>query len=287
MPTIPKREFGDTGERLSIIGLGGITITDTSQSRTEEILEEAMEQGVNYVDVSPTYGNAEDLLGPVIRKHRDEIFLACKTNRRLKNEASSELDQSLKKLKTSYFDLYQLHGIRDIKEVETIFSPNGAIHAFIEAQRDGLIRYIGFSAHSVNAALRSLDLFDFDSMLFPVNFVLYFKEDFGSQVVEKACEKGVVRLALKAMARGKWPSGSNRKEYPKSWYQPFTNPKLVDMALRFTLSQPITAAIPPGDERLFKMALQIASNFEPINNRELEELKSLAIHQEPIFRLDG
>ena len=246
-----------------------------------------MEQGVNYVDVSPTYGNAEDLLGPVIRKHRDEIFLACKTNRRLKNEASSELDQSLKKLKTSYFDLYQLHGIRDIKEVETIFSPNGAIHAFIEAQRDGLIRYIGFSAHSVNAALRSLDLFDFDSMLFPVNFVLYFKEDFGSQVVEKACEKGVVRLALKAMARGKWPSGSNRKEYPKSWYQPFTNPKLVDMALRFTLSQPITAAIPPGDERLFKMALQIASNFEPINNRELEELKSLAIHQEPIFRLDG
>ena len=283
---IPKRPFGKTGVKLSIIGLGGVTVMKMPQKEVNALVDEAIERGVNYVDVAPTYGNAEELLGPALKRHRGEIFLACKTHKRDKGEAAAELRESLKKLQTDYFDLYQFHAISSMQDVERIFGPEGALEAFLEAREKGLIRFIGFSAHSVKAALAAMDRFDFDSILFPINFVLYFKENFGPQVVEKAKEKGVVRLAIKAMARSKWPEGADRSRFPKCWYQPASDPKLASMALRFTLSQPITAAVPPGDPKLFKMAMKIASNYTPITDEEIEELKKVAVDQEPIFKLD-
>lgn len=131
-----------------------------------------------------------------------------------------------------------------------------------------------------------MDRFDFDSILFPTNFALYYKGNFGPQVVEKAKEKGVVRLAIKAMAKSKWPKDANREEFPKCWYQPASDSRLADMALRFTLSLPITAAVPPGDPKLFRMAMEIASRFTPIDEEEKEELKKIARDQELIFKLD-
>lgn len=283
---IPKRPFGKTGEKLSIIGLGGVTIMKTPQLEANNFVHEAIDNGINYFDFAPTYGNAEELLGPALEGYdRDKLFLACKTNKRKKEEAAAELRQSLKNLKTDHFDLYQFHAISSMKDVETIFGKDGALEAFLEAREQGLIRYIGFSAHSVKAALAAMDRFDFDSILFPTNFALYYKGNFGPQVVEKAKNSGVARLAIKAMAKSKWPKDANRKEFPKCWYQPASDPKLADMALRFTLSQPITAAIPPGDPKLFRMAMDIAPNFTPVTEEEKEELKKVAQNQELIFKL--
>lgn len=283
---MPKRPLGETGVQLSIIGLGGVTVRDMPQAEVNSLVHQAIDSGINYIDVAPAYGNAEELLGPALKGYRDKVFLACKTGQRKKEEAAAELRQSLKKLGTAYFDLYQFLGLSRMEDVETIFGESGALEAFLEGREQGLIRYIGFSAHSVKAALAALDRFDFDTILFPVNFVLYFKENFGPQVIEKAKAKGVARLAIKAMAKSQWPEGANRDEFPKNWYLPVSDPKEADMALRFTLSQPITAAIPPGDERLFRLAMKIAANFTPIQDEEIKELKRIAQDQVPIFKLD-
>jgi predicted aldo/keto reductase-like oxidoreductase len=158
------------------------------------------------------------------------------------------------------------------------------MEAFLEARDAGLIRYIGFSAHSVETALAAIDRFGFDSILFPTNFVLFYQANFGPQVVARAQEKGVGRLALKAMARTHWTEGQPRT-FSKTWYEPIADPEEAALALRFTLSQPITAAIPPGEAALFRLALDVAERFRPIDPQETEELRRRAGSLQPIFRL--
>jgi len=283
---IPRRPLGRTGVKLSVIGLGGVTVMGMPQADANRLVHEAIDRGINYVDVAPTYGNAEELLGPVLRGRRDEVFLSCKTLERKRQGAYAELKESLRKLGTDHLDLYQFHALRSTEDVETIFGPDGAMEAFLEARDEGLIRYIGFSAHSVRAALEAMERFRFDTVLFPVNFVLYFKENFGPQVVERARQKGTAVLAIKAMAKGKWPKGAKRGKFPKCWYMPTSDPREASLALRFTLSQPVTAAVPPGNERLFRMAMDVAADFVPVTHGEVEELKKVAEGQEPIFKLD-
>src|SRR5207247_828287 len=149
---------------------------------------------------------------------RDRVFLACKTGKRAKEEANAELRRSLQNLQTDHFDLYQLHGITTKEDVEKAFGPGGAMEAFVEAREAGLVRYLGFSAHSVEAALSAMDRFDFDSALFPINFVTYYAGHFGPQIVAKAQEKGVGRLALKSMARTNWKEGQPHT-HPNCWYE--------------------------------------------------------------------
>lgn len=279
-----KRPFGRTEDMISIIGFGGILVTNTEQSEANKISRYAFDQGINYYDVAPAYGNAEERLGPAIQDFRSNIFLACKTGKRSKVEALAELHQSLEKLKTDYFDLYQLHAMSSDSDLEQVLSVGGAMEALIEARDKGIVRHLGFSAHSVEVAVRLMDQFDFDSVLFPVNWVNYFEGDFGPQVVEKAQQKGVTRLALKGMAKCKWSEGEDRSAFSKCWYAPVRNEDEAKLALRFTLSQPITSAIPPGESALFDWALDVGREFIPVTKEEIETLKDLAIGQDPIFQ---
>jgi predicted aldo/keto reductase-like oxidoreductase len=284
--TIQKRVLGKTEEQLSIIGFGGIVVSRIEQSEANAIVREAIDRGINYFDVAPTYGNAEDRLGPALEEFRKDVFLACKTQKRDKEGAAVELRESLKKLRTDHFDLYQLHAMTTEEDLRKAMGPGGAIEAFVEAREQGLVRYLGFSAHSAEVALALMDQFDFDTILFPFNWVCYFNANFGPQVMEKAKEKGIGRLALKAMARTTRKK-DEKKEYPKCWYKPVTDPEETALALRFTLSEPITAAIPPGDARLFRRALDIADEFRPLADTERDILKQRAEGLEPIFRLAG
>ncbi|HEX6970647.1 MAG TPA: aldo/keto reductase [Limnochordia bacterium] len=280
-----RRPYGNTGEQLSIIGFGGILVMGEPQSQADRAVAEAIDRGINYFDVAPSYGDAEERLGPALEGRRDRVFLACKTTKRSKEEAANELRQSLKRLRTDHVDLYQLHAMTTEDDFRQATGPGGALEAFVEAREQGLVRYIGFSAHSVEVALKLLDTFDFDSILFPVNWVNYFNTDFGPQVVAKAQEKGVARLALKAMAKTVRGDRKHREAYPKAWYEPIgtDEPDLAELALRFTLSQPVTAAIPPGERDLFEMALKFAERFRPLSDGELEELKRRAQGLAPIF----
>ena len=283
---LPRREYGKTSVKLSIIGFGGIVVKDAEQQHANHVVAEAFEKGVNYFDVAPTYGDAELKLGPALEPYRKKVFLACKTVQRKREGAATELKESLKRLRTDHFDLYQLHAITDVKkDVDTVFAKGGAMEVFIEARKQGQIRYLGFSAHSEEAALAAMERFDFDSILFPINFATYYKGNFGHKVIATAKSKGVARLALKSLARQRWPKDDpSRKEYPKCWYQPLTEREEARLGLYFTLSQSVTAAIPPGEESLFRMAVDLAMNLKPISIDDFEKVKQMAESLNPIFQ---
>ena len=255
---------------------------DATTSEASQRVSEAIDYGVNYFDVAPTYGNAETMLGPALEPYRKNVFLACKTQARDREGALKELESSLIRLRTDHFDLYQMHAVTTVADAKQILAPGGALDAFRQARRDGKIRYIGFSAHSVEAALTLLDGYAFDSILFPINFKTWNAGNFGPQVVQKAKEKGAAVLALKAMANGPWPEGAKR--VPKCWYEPLENTADAELALRFTLSHPVTAAIPPGNEDIFRKALDLAVRFKPLEDAEIAEIKRRAAVGRPLFR---
>jgi predicted aldo/keto reductase-like oxidoreductase len=256
------------------------------QKDANRTVSESIDAGINYFDVAPSYweGEAEEKLGIAIRSDRKKIFLACKTTERSVTGAAREIDISLKRIGVDYFDLYQLHAVTTIEEVEDIFAPNGAMEAFIKAHKAGKIRYIGFSAHSEEAALALMDRFNFNSILFPVNFVNYAKSKFGPQVVTRARETNTAVLALKALAYTPLPEDDNvDKVCDKCWYQPVEDSDLAEQALRFTLSQDITAAIPPGDYKWYQMALKFARRFRPMSKNEQQAFLERIGDVEPLF----
>jgi predicted aldo/keto reductase-like oxidoreductase len=281
---LERRSLGRTGERLSILGFGGIVVKDATAEQAAQRVREAIDAGVNYFDVAPSYGNAEEMLGPALEPHRRGVFLACKTEHRTRDGAAAELERSLKRMRTDRFDLYQHHAVASLKDVETILGPDGAMEAFVAARKEGKVRFLGFSAHSVEAALALMDGFGFDTILCPVNYAIWHAGNFGPQILAKAREKGMGILALKAMAKRPWPQGADRSAHPKCWYEPLSDPDEAMMGLRFTLSHPVTAAIPPGDERLFKMALGLASRFTPLAAEEIEAMKRRGLSTVPLFR---
>jgi aryl-alcohol dehydrogenase-like predicted oxidoreductase len=283
---LPRRAFGSARVPLSAIGFGGILVTDAPQEQANRLVAEAVERGVNYFDVAPTYGDAELKLGPALRPYRKDVFLACKTTERTREAAEKEFKRSLERLHTDHFDLYQLHGIKDVeKDVDAAFAKGGAMEVLLEAKQAGQVRHIGFSAHSTEAAFAAMDRYDFDSVLFPINFAMFYKGNFGPAVIERAKAKGVTILALKMLARQSWPKNDpDRRKYQKCWYQPVTDSREAELAVRFTLSQPVAASLPPGEETLFRLAVDLAMNFRPITESELSELKSLAAGLDPIFK---
>ncbi|MCK4850565.1 MAG: aldo/keto reductase [Phycisphaerae bacterium] len=281
-----KRAYGQTGVKLSIIGLGGIVVKGAEQKHANEVVSRAIEKGVNYFDVAPTYGDAELKLGPALKPYRKKVFLACKTRQRKAQGVRLELKQSLERLRTDYLDLYQLHGLDKMKkDVDVAFAKGGAMEVLIEAKKAGVVRHLGFSAHSVEAALAAMDRYDFDSVLFPINFACYYAGNFGPQVIEKAKAKKAAVLAMKVMAREPWPAKDHpgRKEFAKCWYEPLSDRKEAELALRFALSEPVIAAIPPGEEKLFWMAVDAAMDFEPLSRMEKKKVQAWGVKIRPIF----
>jgi len=281
---IEKRSLGKTGAMLSVLGFGGIVVMNVSPEEASASVRTAIDAGVNYFDVSPSYGDAEIKLGKALEPYRKDVFLACKTDGRRKEDSRKELEQSLKNLRTSYFDLYQLHAVTTLDDVKTILGKGGAIETFLDARREGKVKFIGFSAHSVEAATALMNGFDFDTILFPFNMYTWYAGNFGPQVLALAQEKKMGILALKAMAKGHWPSDVSHQNYEKCWYEPLKSEEEILTGLRFTLSHPITAAIPPGEPALFRTALALSNRITPLKNEEIEMIKERGLKGNPLFR---
>jgi aryl-alcohol dehydrogenase-like predicted oxidoreductase len=282
---IARRPYQD-GVELSIAGFGGIVVVGMEQSQANRCVAASVDRGVNYFDVAPSYfdGEAEMKLGPALEPHREGVFLACKTGRRDAAGATEELERSLKRLRTDRFDLYQLHAMTTMEDVDQVLGPGGALESFAKAREQGKVKYLGFSAHAEEAALALMDRFAFDSVLFPINFVCMSQGGFGPAVLARARERGVARLALKAMAHTPWPNPEAKQAFPKCWYSPVDQVALAARALRYTLSQDITAAVLPGDERLYELGLDLLAGFTPLTEAEQAELTAEATGTEPIFR---
>jgi aryl-alcohol dehydrogenase-like predicted oxidoreductase len=272
------------GTSLSVIGLGGMVLVGARREQADRLVAESVERGVNYFDVAPSYGEgeAEAKLGPALSPYRKQAFLACKTLERSAAGARLQLERSLRRLRTDHIDLYQFHAVNKREDIEHILAPGGAADAFLQAREEGLIRFLGFSSHSVSVSLTLLDRFTFDSILFPVNFICYAKGNFGPQVVKKARARAVSCLALKALACTPWQRGETRR-YPNCWYRPIDDPALALQALRFSLSEDVAAVLPPGDERLYRMAVELAAAVTPLSADERRRLFERARLMKPIM----
>ncbi|MDX2149157.1 MAG: aldo/keto reductase [Bryobacteraceae bacterium] len=282
-PAIERRVYRDD-VKLSVIGFGGIVVVGMDQPSADRTVAQSVERGINYFDVAPSYwdGEAETKLGLALRPHRAHAFLACKTQKRDGAGAQQELDTSLRRLHTDHFDLYQFHAVSSLKDVEAILAPGGAAETFVKARQAGKVRYLGFSAHNEEAAVALMDGMKLDSVLFPVNFVCW-EHGFGPRIMAEAKKRGLARLALKALAKTPWERGAQRG-VPKCWYEPLQGGELARQALRFTLSEDVTAAIPPGDERIYGLALDLAAGFQPLGKQERAALLQQARHIAPIFK---
>ncbi|MBN1482446.1 aldo/keto reductase [candidate division KSB1 bacterium] len=274
---MPKRQLGRTGEKLSMLGFGGVLVMNEEQKIVDNMVSKAVDHGINYFDVAPSYGNAEDVLGPAFESYRAKCFLACKTTERSAGGAQKELEQSLKKLRTDHFDLYQLHAITTAEDVEKAFAPDGAMETFVKAQKDGLVRYIGFSAHSELAALMAMERYNFDTILFPVNFAAWYQGQFGPRVLTKAKETNKGILALKGLAHRRYSEGE-KKIYPKAWYVPIAeeDEKLAQKAFSWTYAQGVTAAIPPGQPLFWDRAFRIAASAMEVTDEDINYLQQVA-----------
>jgi aryl-alcohol dehydrogenase-like predicted oxidoreductase len=268
-----------------MIVFGGFLLNNMEQSWANQVVSQAIAAGVSHFDIAPTYGNAEEKLGPALEQYRDRVFISCKTQKRDKEGARQELEQSLAKLRTDHVDLYQLHAIRDVeKDVKTALGEGGAMEAFLEAKKEGKIRYIGFSAHSPEAALAALAEFDFDTVMYPVNFACHYKSGFDTDVRKVVVERNLGMIALKAMARQRWQDEAKRKWYRNCWYEPVDDPVTARKCLGWTLSREgVSVAVPPANDDLFRMAMSLAPAAETPDDKAIAELKDLAENSVPVF----
>jgi predicted aldo/keto reductase-like oxidoreductase len=283
---LPRRMLGRTGQKLSVVGFPGLALIHHDQARCTKGLRAALERGVNYFDVAPAYGNGEceTKMGIGLQGvRRNSYFLACKTKMRDKAGARKELEQSLQLLKTDHFDLYQLHHLRFPHEVEQALGKDGAIQTLVQARKEGLVKYLGFSAHTTKGALTAMKGFRFDTVMFPIDFVELLRYGFGKEVLELAQEQGAGVLAIKALSRGLWPKDVEKTR--KWWYRSVEEPHEVDLAVRFTLSQPnVVAAIPPSFLDLLDKAIDAAKKLRPITEEEVERLREIAKGCESVFQ---
>jgi predicted aldo/keto reductase-like oxidoreductase len=282
---LPRRALGRTGQKLSVVGFPGLSLVHYEQDKCTAAIHDAFERGVNYFDVAPAYGNGqcETKMGIGLRGlDRSKYFLACKTKKRDQEGARQELEQSLKLLQTDHFDLYQLHHLVQPSQVKQALGPGGAMETILKAKAEGKIKWIGFSAHTTKAALEALKGFKFDTVMFPINFVEYYTRGFGKEVLDLADAQGAGVLAIKPLSWGTWPKDATKTR--EWWYRSVEEPKDIELALRFTLSQKgVVAGIPPSFVDLFERSVEAAKAFRPLDEPAIEQLKQMATNRGSLF----
>ena len=280
------RRFGRTGHMSTIAIFGGAAFWEISQQDADKVIEMIIEAGVNHIDVAPLYGQAEERIGPWMPRERERFFLGCKTTERTKDGAWSEMQRSLKRLQTETFDLYQCHAITTMEELDAITMKGGALEAFVEARQRGLIQFIGITGHGADAPqiyLEALRRFDFDSVLFPLNFVQMANPEFRKYTEEliATCKaKDVGTMIIKAITKGPW---GEKAHTATTWYEPFDKMDEIQRTVNFALSYDVTGFCTPGDTKILPMVLKACENFKRLGNSELEEMIKSGNQYEPLF----
>jgi len=280
------RRFGRTGHMSTVAIFGAAAFWQPDQAEADAVMEQVIAAGVNHIDVAPSYGIAEQRLGPWLGRERDRFFVGCKTMERSKAGAALELRQSLERLQIDYFDLYQLHAVTSMAELDEATRPGSALEAAIEARDVGLTRSIGITGHGVDSPavfIEALRRFDFDSVLFPLNFVQYANPTYrqNSEELLRQCRaKDVGTMIIKSITKGPW--GEQTKTHT-TWYQPFTDAEHIQQAVNFALSQDVTGLCTVGDTRLLPLVLQACDDYVALSEGEQEALIATAQAYEPLF----
>lgn len=274
-----KRRLGRTGHMSSVVTFGAAGIGRVQQDVADRAIALALAHGVNHIDVAPRYGDAELRLKSWIPKIRKDIFLGCKTIERTREAAKAELHRSLERLGTDRLDLYQLHSVGKLGDLDACTAKGGALEALVEAREEGLVRWLGITGHTHDAPrthLEALRRFDFDTVMFPLNFVLWAIPEYrqSAETLLAACANRDVGVhIIKTVAKDPW---GGRAKTHTTWYEPFTEEAIIDRAVAFVLSRPVTTLCSVGDVAVLPKVLAAAERFRPLNPAEEEELAATA-----------
>ena len=284
------RRFGRSGHDSTLAIFGAAAFSICTQAQADETMQRVLAAGVNHIDVAPSYGMAEERLAPWMPKIRDQFFVGCKTMERTRAGAAAEMRRSLHKLNMQAFDLYQIHAITTQAELDAAMGPDGALEAIREAREQGLTRHIGITGHGFEAPalfLEALRRFDFDSVLFPINFVQYANPVFRTKAEEllKVCRaRDVGVMIIKSITRA--PYG-DRPHTHNTWYEPFTEPEKIQSAVNFVLSQDVTGICTAGDMGVLPLVLHACEHFTPLSPVEQAALIDSASQYAPLFEPAG
>ncbi len=286
MPQIATRRLGRTGHQSSLAILGGAAFWGATPEVTERCFQLAIEAGVNHLDIAPSYGHAELVVGPLVPAVRDRLFIGEKSNRTNPDGLRAQLETSLQRLGCDSFDLYQAHGVTDRAELDRR-SP--AIEAILKARDEGLTRFVGITGHDFGTAaaqLEALQRFDLDSVMLPVYPGALANPQYATDLaalLAEAARRDVAVMAIKAGAHRPW---GDREKSSTTWYEPFTDPDRVARGVRFTLGTPgVHAFCTTGDVHVLPMQLAAATDYQPLTAQERDELLAEAAHWPTIFPL--
>jgi aryl-alcohol dehydrogenase-like predicted oxidoreductase len=283
---IPLAPFGRTGHQSTRILFGAVALADVAQDVADRTLDVLFEHGINHIDVAASYGDAELRIKPWLQREPSQFFLATKTDERMAEGAREELHRSLDRMGVDHVDLWQLHNLADPIDWDTALSPGGAIEAAIEAREQGLVRWIGVTGHGSQIAAthrRSLERFDFDSVLLPYNRITmrlpYYAENFEA-LAATCAERNVAIQTIKAIARAPW---RGREKTTSTWYEPMTEQPDIDLALWWAMGRPGIFLNSPGDVDILPRYLDAANRFQARpSEEEMGQLVARA-HPQPLF----
>ena len=283
---IEKQPFGRTGHMSTRTIFGAAALGGVTQDEADRTLEVLLEYGVNHIDTANSYGEAEKRIGPWMDRHRDAFFLATKTENRTYDGAREHLHRSLELLRTDHIDLWQMHILVKPEEWEVAMGPGGALEAFVEAREQGLVRFLGVTGHNTNVAAmhkRSLERFDFDSVLLPYNYSMMQNPQYAAdfEALMSICqERNVAVQTIKSITRGPWGS---KEHSAATWYEPFTEQADIDRAVHWVLSRPGIFLNTAGDIHILPRVLIAASRFDASISREKLDEQMAELQSEPLF----
>lgn len=262
---IATQPFGRTGHISTRVIFGAAALSSVSQDDADRTLEVLLKYGINHIDTAASYGDSELRIGPWMAQHRSQFFLATKTGERSYAKARDEIRRSLERLRVDQIDLIQLHNLVDDAEWETAMGPGGALEAAVEAREQGLVRFIGVTGHGVPVAAqhkRSLERFDFSSVLLPYSYILVQNPQYAAdfEALAALCgQRDVAMQTIKSITRAPW---GERPENAPTWYAPLTEQADIDLAVHWVLGNPQTFLNTAGDITLLPRILDAASRFE-------------------------
>ena len=283
---IPKLEFGRTGHQSTRVLFGAAALSGVTQDEADQTLALLLEYGINHIDTAASYGNAELRIGPWMKKHRKDFFLATKTEQRTYQGAKDELQRSLERLQVDSVDLWQMHFLIDEEDWQTTFGPGGALEAFIEAREQGLTRFLGVTGHGLQVTdfhRRSLEQFDFDSILLPYNPLLMENKEYavGFNALVSTCQKRNIAVqTIKSISSGPW---NDHEKTRATWYKPLEEQAHIDTMVHWVLSRPGLFLNSVGDIHVLPRVLDAASRFEETMKQADFEDAIAQIKVEPLF----
>ena len=278
--------FGRTGHESTRTIFGAAALARVTQDEADRTLDLLERHGVNHIDVAASYGDAELRLAPWLKTHRDRVFLATKTGERTYDAAKRQIHLSLERMGVERIDLIQLHSLADPIEWDIALSPRGALEACVEAREQGLVRYIGVTGHGTQIAathLRSLDRFDFDSVLLPYSYVMMQDPHYAAmfeRVVAACRQRNVAVQTIKSIARRPW---WGRERTHATWYQPLEDQRDIDLAVHWVLSRPGIFLNTVGDVALLPKVLDAAGRFTSAPGAEAMRDATARLEMLPLF----